>query len=262
MPLLTFRNVRILALLLVLAYVALYSRHQLVLSRAWERPLAVTVFPINGDGLPATRDYIASLDTDAFREIDRWFADEGKRYGLEVAEPVYTETGPQVDSTPPVLEKGAGPFATLWWGLKMRYWAWQNTPDSRSNVARVRLFVIYHQGREGEALPHSLGLQKGLIGVVHAFAERRQARQNRIVIAHELLHTVGATDKYDARGLPVVPDGLADPSRQPVYPQRRAEIMAGHIAVAPGRSTMAGGLSKVVINPYTALEINWIKAPD
>ena len=47
-----------------------------------------------------------------------------------------------------------------------------------------------------------------------------------IVSAHELFHTLGASDKYDATGRTVIPDGLADPTARPLYPQKRAEIMA------------------------------------
>lgn len=259
MPLITFRNLRILALLLVLAFVALHSRHQWVLSRAWQRPLDVTVFPINGDGLPETQRYIDSLEPDAFREIDQWMAAQGRRYDLSVEEPVRTESGPPIAAIPPLLASDSGPLATLWWGLKMRYWAWQHTPDSRSNVARVRLFVVYQQGTEGEALPHSLGLQKGLLGVVFAYADRRQAAQNRIVVAHELLHTVGAMDKYGPSGRPAVPFGLGDPRSASHFPQRYAEIMAGHVALGPDRSRMANSLHEVVINVHTATEINWLQ---
>ena len=58
-----------------------------------------------------------------------------------------------------------------------------------------------------------------------------------MVIAHELLHTLGASDKYDPQSLaPIFPDGYAEPDRQPSHPQRMAEIMAGRIPVAEGRA--------------------------
>ncbi len=37
---------------------------------------------------------------------------------------------------------------------------------------------------------------------------------NQVVVAHELLHTLGATDKYArASGQPLEPDGLGDPQQ-------------------------------------------------
>ena len=48
-------------------------------------------------------------------------------------------------------------------------------------------------------MAHSTGLQKGMLGVVNAFASADQEGSNAVVIAHELLHTFGATDKYDRK---------------------------------------------------------------
>ena len=54
-----------------------------------------------------------------------------------------------------------------------------------------------------------------------------------MVIAHELLHTLGATDKYDLRtNQPAHPDGFAEPDREPLYPQSFAELMGGRIPVS------------------------------
>ena len=44
------------------------------------------------------------------------------------------------------------------------------------------------------------------------------------IVAHELCHPLGATDKYD--GVSVWPQGYVEPDREPRYPQRKAEIMA------------------------------------
>ncbi len=92
-------------------------------------------------------------------------------------------------------------------------------------------------------------LQKGLIGIVHTFAQRPMAGSNNIVIAHELLHTLGATDKYDPNtGAPLFPIGFGDPERKPLYPQEDAEIMAGAArAVAAGcadADQFTGGCSR------------------
>jgi hypothetical protein len=106
------------------------------------------------------------------------------------------------------------------------------------------------------ALEHSLGLQKGLIGVVHAFADPRQAQQNNIVIAHELLHTLGATDKYDAEGKPLYPQGYADADLPQLMPRHAAEIMAGRYVNTAGRLVMAESLEQCEIGAQTAHEIN------
>lgn len=252
-----FRTVRIVALLGVLLVVGLTSAHQRVYTRGWNLTLEARVYPINGDGHIATARYIDGLQDRDFAIIDRWAEREAKRHGLDLATPFRVRLGERVDALPPTFPGDATPIDVLLWGLRMRFWAWRNTPDD-DGINRVRLFVVYHEGDDGQSLAHSLGLQKGLIGLVHAYALPQQTQQNNIVIAHELLHTVGALDKYDGAGGPVFPHGYANPDRTPVHPQRSAEIMAGRIPVAWGRSYMAESLRSVVLNEWTAKEINWL----
>ena len=96
------------------------------------------------------------------------------------------------------------------------------------------MFVLYHDPALTPTVPHSLGLAKGLIGVVYAFAAPQMNGSNNVVIAHELLHTVGATDKYRiADDAPRFPDGYGDPAQVPLYPQQRAELMAGRRMLTP-----------------------------
>lgn len=97
---------------------------------------------------------------------------------------------------PPASPKpDANVFAIIAWSIKLRYWAYKNTPDVTSNLHRIRVFVYYHEPVAGRHLEHSLGLDKGLIAIVHAFAAETYDEQNNVVIVHELLHKVGATDK-------------------------------------------------------------------
>ena len=138
----------------------------------------------------------------------------------------------------------------------MRYYAFHTTPFWK-NLGRIRLFVVYHQGEEGKPLQHSLGLRKGLVGVVHVFAKQEQSAQNNIVITHELLHTLGASDKYDAQGQPIYPDGFPYPHEEERYPQHAAEIMAGRIAVRPDRAVIPTNLAACAVGPKTAYEIAW-----
>lgn len=101
-------------------------------------------------------------------------------------------------------------------------------------------------------------MQKGLIGVVYAFADPQMAGANNIVIAHELMHTLGASDKYaPATNLPQFPGGYGDPEAQPRYPQRDAEIMAGRRAISATEAQMPPDLDAVVVGEQTAREIGW-----
>ena len=94
--------------------------------------------------------------------------------------------------------------------------------------------------------------------MVNAFGLTQQTAQNNIVIAHEILHTVGATDKYNVYGGPQYPIGFANPRREPLFPQRYAEIMVGRIPTSHYSSFMATSLMRTRINELTASEIAWI----
>jgi hypothetical protein len=120
--------------------------------------------------------------------------------------------------------------------------------------------VLYHDPSTLQRVPDSHGLQKGLMGVVHVFADPAMGGSNNVVIAHELLHTVGATDKYDlATGLPLYPDGFADPERDPRYPQEQTEIMAGRRPVSAQDAEIPRSLRQVIVGPATAREIKWTR---
>lgn len=253
------RNLRLLILFGVLILAIVYTVHQFIYSRAWNSPLQVVIYPINGDGTEHTQHYIDTLTEAHFNDIDQFMAREAKRYQLLLVHPTKTRLGPQVSQPPPKLPEDAGPFTSLLWGLKTRWWAYKVTPENDDGWDTVRMYVAYHSGQRLGALDHSLGLQKGLMGIVNAFALVSQNKQNNIVIAHELLHTVGATDKYNTTLAPIYPEGYANPHRKPLYPQRSAEIMAGRIPTSEYASYMAHSLKSVIIGPKTAKEINWLK---
>jgi len=258
MNLFSFRTLRVFILLALFAFAAFYTQEQMLRTTNWIEPLEVMIFPINGDKSEKTSRYISSLHHIYFKDIDDFMAKYARHYQLHLRKPTRTRLGREIREIPPPPPRPEdSTISKALWSLKLRYWAWQNTPDDDSNFIRARVYIIYHQGKPEKALPHSLGLQKGLIGVVHAFAEEKQAGQNNMIIAHELLHTVGASDKYNPDGTPVFPDGFASPDRKPLYPQRKAEIMAGRIAIDPHRAAIPRSLNYVVVGDKTAREIGW-----
>lgn len=259
MKVFSFRNIRILFLLGLLAAALIYTQEQKRNTTSWYKPISVIIFPINGDGSAQTADYINSLSADEFKDIDDFFSRNGRDYRLIAEHPIHTQLGSEIADQPPAPPHSASTLSAIWWSLRLRYWAYKHTPDTISNQDRIRLYVLYHQAKGQQPLAHSLGLQKGLIGVIHAYADPRQSAQNAVVMTHEILHTVGATDKYDNHNLPVYPEGYGEPEREPLYPQRYAEIMAGRIAVSADQAKMASSLQAVTVGNQTAKEINWIQ---
>jgi hypothetical protein len=90
------------------------------------------------------------------------------------------------------------------WSLKLRYCVWKH--GDYHGLEDATIYVFYFDPKQSSGLAHLLGLQKSLIGVVNAFASKKMKKENHVIIAHELLDTVGAADKYDYS------------TNQPLYP--------------------------------------------
>ena len=255
-----WRNIRILVLLCVLLWAAVHTSFEQYGSTRWKQPLWVGIFPVNADGTPTAQSYVDGLDVGNFADIEDFMAREAHRYGRALTEPVHIVLYPQVQILPPQLGREAGVLGTVWWSLKLRWYAWRNADTHGRAPPNVRLFVLFHDPSTLQTVPDSHGMQKGLIGVVHTFAQREMAGTNNIVVTHELLHTLGANDKYDpGTGAPLFPIGFAEPLRKPLYPQDEAEIMAGRRAVSAQEAEMPATLKAVVVGPATALEIRWVR---
>lgn len=249
-------------LLYLLIMVALSAWLTRARTTDWNDPLHVVAFPINKDGSAASADYIEGLSADAFEDITDFLRREGERYGLALERPLrFTVTAP-LERVPPAPPAGRNTLGVMAWSLKLRHYAWREQRRQGVRFPDVRLFVLYHDPAQHPQLAHSLGLKEGLIGVVNAYASRRETSRNNVVIAHEILHTLGATDKYDpATNLPRHPEGYAEPDRRPLLPQSRAEIMGGRIPIGRGEAVMPDRLRQAVIGPATAREIRWVEAP-
>jgi hypothetical protein len=254
-----FRYIRIGVLLFILATVAQTAWLARNRTTEWKYSVRVVVYPIRGDDSAATAGYVDLLQRDTFQPIAEFIKQEARRHGVALDAPVDLYLAPALTSPPPPAPHGGSTPSVMLWSLQMRYWAWRND-NFKGPKPDVRLFVNYFDPARVSRLAHSTGLQKGLIGVVNAFAHRQMDGSNNVVIAHELLHTFGATDKYDlANNRPRYPDGFADPQANPRFPQIRAEIMAGRIPVSETETRIPNSLHDAVIGATTAREINWVK---
>lgn len=175
----------------------------------------VAIYPIAADDSPTTTRFVGELNADSFAEIGEWLQEESRRYQRPVLQPVMLHLAPALNEKPPLPPSPGSALDILHWSLQLRWWASRHDAIAGPKP-QVRLFVLFHDPERTPALPHSTGLSKGQLGVIHAFASRQQRKQNLVVIAHELLHTFGASDKYDPVTLqPIYPQGYAEPQRQP-----------------------------------------------
>ena len=252
------KKFRILILLYVLLMVALSAWLAKSRTTDWDEPLVIAIYPINGDGREATTKYIEALDQETFAGIEEFFSREAENYHLEIKKPVDIDLSKQINELPPAPPGNrASVLSIMFWSLKLRYWSW--SIDNYDSPKDIQMFIIYFDPEKSQRLAHSLGLQKGLIGVVNAFAKKKMAKENNVVIVHEILHTVGASDKYDPRtNFPLFPIGFAEPDKVPSLPQKKAEIMAGRIPIKSNKAKSPTSLKKTVVGNTTASEIRWI----
>ena len=139
----------------------------------------------------------------------------------------------------------------------MRWWAWKHGGQDGLAPDDVRMYVLYQKQNNLGPMERSVGIKNGSYGVVNAAATRQAAAKNNLIITHELLHILGASDKYDQANLPIYPGGYADPYQEPLYPQHLAEVMGGRIPVNKGIARIPQKLAQVVVGPSTASEIGW-----
>jgi len=251
-----FKAIRITLLLVILVFVSVSTWLTKARSTDWNDSLWVKIYPINADGSAKSRDYIQSLNVEDFAAIESFIATEAEKYGRSLARPVRMELGREIPEQPPAIGDAPNTLDIMLWSMQLRWWA-SGVTDAQDNPdPDVRIFVRYHEPVDKQVLENSVGLQKGMVGVVNAYAGRRYAGPNNVIIAHEFLHTLGATDKYNpTTGIPDFPLGFSEPDRDPRYPQRFAEIMGGRIPIASDDAVIPKSLKYVTIGALTAEEI-------
>lgn len=251
------KALRVAILLFVLATVAVGAWQKRTLTTEWKRTLDVVIYPINGDGRETTSAYIGRLNASAFEPIVEFARREAQRYGVGLATPLSVKLGPLVSSVPPATPRSKAMLEIMLWSLRLRFWAWRNDsfPGPKPDV---RVFAVYFDPALTPRLEHSVGLKEGLIGIARVFSASHMTGENNVIIAHEILHTFGATDKYDpSTTQPVYPDGYAAPGQSPLYPQEFAEIMGGRIPISQTQSETPQALDFALVGEKTAAEIHW-----
>ena len=227
----------------------------------WNEPLRVVIYPYNADGSQAAATHVARLDQSDFDPIAEFFTTQAARYGLPLERPFEITLGREITAAPAGPPRSRNFLARARWGLSIRWWHFR----FRDQVNQPDIIVVarYHSPDELPQTMHSIAIAAQRLAVAKLVADPRTTAYNQVILAHEILHTVGATDLYHPdTGRSIYPDGYADPDQSPLHPQQDAEIMAGRIPVTPFRSVQATDLDQVVIGPATASEIGWPQSPD
>jgi hypothetical protein len=252
------KRLRIATLLYVLLFVAAAEFVAGRNATDWDSPLWVDIYAVAGDGHPDTHRYASSLAPTEFADAEAFLTREAKRYGVALEQPFKFRIVGEYDGPLPQLGSDAAVLGVLWWSLRMRFLATRLRLEADGPSGDIVVFAVFHESEAGVALDRSTALEKGLIAVANLFADGSARATNQIVLAHELLHTLRATDKYSpTSNAPLYPDGYAAPDARPLLPQAKAELMAGRIPLDQQRADIPRDLREVVIGAATAREIGW-----
>lgn len=224
----------------------------------WQRPLEVAVALVElGVVEPSA---LAALRA-RFPALEARLRDEYHRHGGQLPEPVhFTLFGPvTVDRAPP-----ADPDSTLVSLARHAYeqWRWTHAVDVGTRLpasgfdSRIYLLVRAPHDRARSWVEGSSELG-GRVGVARIELGVSAVDLALFVVTHELFHTLGASDKYDANGRALIPDGLVEPERVPLYPQRYAEVMTRNLVIAAGSERPPDSLAELGVGALSAREIGW-----
>jgi hypothetical protein len=256
----SFFRARVTVLLTVLVSVLLWGAHDWSDRRArttWQRPVRAALVLVERESVP--KDLLALLTARSF-ELERRLAKEYTRHTGREGTPIeIIVRGPARSLSDPPALGGDGLSDLL--SHAVRQWRWTSALDAEAKVelgfdSRVYLALKPALGQsmafvEGQS---ELG---GRVGIAQADLERSTVDFALFVVAHELLHTLGATDKYDEAGRTSYPRGFVEPERVPLYPQPGAEVMARNVPLAPGSERPPETLEELYVGDVTARELGW-----
>lgn len=258
-----FFLVRVGILLFVLFLVVLYAVRDVRSRRArneWKAPVDVAIVLVHVTGTDAPteeamqgfRDRVPELSDRLTAEATRIRAGLGRPFRFRVFGPV------EAPAAPRAAGDGIVDLARHAWDQR----GWLGGVDPAAGVVPEHFDTrIYVEARrpasEQRSFVEGESQEGGRIGVVAVELDPSMADFTLFVVAHELLHTLGASDKYGPDGFALVPQGLAEPARVPRYPQRYAEVMARSRPLAPGREAVPASLAELAVGEVTAREIGW-----
>jgi hypothetical protein len=227
--------------------------------RAWTRPLRVALVLVERE--PVAPETLSALTSRAF-ELERRLTREFARHGGSGSSPFsLVVKGPVAASTePPHVGQ-----QDVWGLLRHSYalWKWTRDLDQRGGVEwrgyDARIYLVLRPSRGELNLVEGESEDGGRVGVAQADIDDGMLDLALFVAAHELFHTLGASDKYDQAGRASFPGGFAEPERTPLYPQPGAELMARNLPLSPTSERPPEKLEELWIGAETAREIGWPK---
>lgn len=258
-----FFKVRLFVLLGALATVVLYAFGDVRRRegrKRWDRTLEVAVVLV----ATAPLDPVAVTNLRARGPVlERRLAEEAARHRPGIDAPFrFRFVGPVASSArAPTLEgDGLGALASHAYALRRYTSAIDDATFEDLGSFDARIYVaLSARTSPDRAWIEGESERGGRIGTVRVELDDTMVDLALAVIAHETLHVLGASDKYGADGIAVAPEGLVEPSRVPLYPQPRGEVMARGRPIAAGRQEIVDRLEDLGVGAVTAREIGWLR---
>lgn len=210
--------------------------------------------PIDPTALEALRARVPALEEKLAEELHRYRGAPDRPFRFVVRGPVELHA-----PRPEPQGEGAVDLAKHAWAL----WRWTARLDEAAALDAgaydARVYVILRTPESAtRRFVEGASEQGGRIGMLEVDLDTAMVDFALFVTTHELLHTIGALDKYGPDGHARIPDGLGDPEAYPRFPQAFAEPMARGRVIAPGREEPPDSLDVLRIGKTTAREIGWI----
>jgi hypothetical protein len=254
----SFVRLRVSVLSVLLLLVTVYGAHDWADRRSrtsWQRPLRVVLVLVEREPVPAST--LALLTTRSF-ELERRLAEEYARHtGRDFTPVELTVRGPVRASSPPPSADGDGAFALIRHSIAL--WRWTSALDARARVEfgyDSRIYLVLAPS-DRIAFVEGESEYRGRVGVAQAALGPTSVDFALFVAAHELFHTLGATDKYDGVGRALFPQGFAEPRRVPLFPQVAAEVMSRNVPLNAESERAPDTLNELVVGDVTARELGW-----
>jgi hypothetical protein len=183
----------------------------------------------------------------------------GESFVVELVGPLRPERLPPFTSPSPGPMARLGHAFDLWRAARSAHAA---APDFVPGAWDIRVYLLAAaDDEEAPRFAEGIGELGGEVGVVRTRFGRDGATLAAAAVFHEAFHCLGATDKYDALGHALLPQGLAEPALQPTFPQRLAELMVGEVALAPGLGRLPNSVAEMGVGRVTASEVGWLPPP-
>ncbi len=251
------KQIRILILMLILAPLAVWTLFERDPRPQWDRPLIVGVYPYNVNNTEAVDEWLQGLEVSAFTEVEHFMATHARDNDLGLDQPFVFQLAKPIRTAPRTPRLDANLLDRLLWAIDMRWWLVRF--DLQGLDPDIIILARFQGADEPPFRMYSVGMPRPRLALVSQIADDRMTDYNNVILAHELLHTVGATDLYDpGTQRPTYPAGYVEPHRLPPYPQPAGELMAMQTPLAPGVAKEIQHLNQASLGSKTLREIGWL----